>query len=190
MRDAKQMAMLAVTGWLGMTGSGLAAGDLVPAGAVADAVVGYNAGPDLLRYRAVLVETDGAADLYLFADMGEGWTKAAFAPAIVWRGLMAGTDPSLEVADNGSLKVMSENSSIGRDRWTQTLTIAYRGGGFVVAGYTFSYYDTLDPDAGGICDVNLLSGRGTHKDAAFKTGFAARSVSAWTMDTMPPECRR
>jgi hypothetical protein len=103
---------------------------------------------------------------------------------------MYGQEPWLEASEHGSLKLYSENSAIGRERWEQILTIAYRRGAFMVAGYTYTYYDTLDPDAAGQCDVNLLTGKGVHNGTSFKTTLPAMGVSDWTMDTRPPECAR
>lgn len=162
---------------------------MIPAKAVAGSATVPVDG-DINRYRAVLAETGEGADLYIYTDAGEGWVEAAHAKDIVWRGGMYGQEPWLEATEHGSLKLYSENSAIGRDRWEQILTIAYRGGEFVVAGYTFSYYDTLDPDATGQCDVNLLTGRGLHNDKTFKTRLPATKVADWTMDTSPPECAR
>jgi len=143
---------------------------------------------DIYRYRAVLAETDGGADLYIFTDSGNGWDRTVHAAGIVWRGGMYGQEPWMEVTEHGSLRIYSENSAVGRDRWEQILTIAYRGNAFVIAGYTFSYYDTLDPDASGQCDVNLLTGKGVHNKKTFKTTLKALPVGEWTMDTRPPEC--
>ncbi|WP_269581630.1 hypothetical protein [Roseibium sp. Sym1] len=145
---------------------------------------------DIYRYRAVLSETQEGADLYIYTDAGEGWVEAVHARDIVWRGGLYGQEPWLEANEHGSLKIYSENSAIGRDRWEQILTIAYRGGEFLIAGYTFSYYDTLDPDAAGQCDVNLLTGSGVHNETKFKTKLPATRVADWTMDTSPPECAR
>jgi hypothetical protein len=143
---------------------------------------------DIYSYKAVLVDTEDGADLYIFTDSGDGWQQAVHARDIAWRGGMYGQAPWLDETQSGSLKLYSENSSIGRGRWEQILTIAYRDGTFKVAGYTYSYYDTLDPDAAGECDINLLTGKGKHNDKPFKTKFPAMNVSDWTMDTRPPEC--
>ncbi|MET1410825.1 hypothetical protein ABVF61_01060 [Roseibium sp. HPY-6] len=143
---------------------------------------------DIFRYKAVLVDTDGGSDLYVFKDAGDGWVKAAYAPDIAWRGGAYGQSPWLEASGNGSLKVYSENSAIGRSRWEQVLTIAYRNSIFVVAGYTLSYYDTLDEAMSGTCDVNLLTGKGIHKDKPFRASLKALPVQNWTMDTQPQEC--
>ncbi|WP_428648828.1 hypothetical protein [Roseibium sp.] len=162
-----------------------------PANVPAVAIAGVATVPvdgDIVRYRATLVETEDGADLYIFTDAGEGWKQAVYAPNIVWRGGMYGQEPWMEANEHGSLKIYSENSAIGRDRWEQALTIAYRRGAFLVAGYTYSYYDTLDPDAGGQCDVNLLTGRGEHNGKSFKTKLGAMPAGDWTMDTRPAEC--
>lgn len=143
---------------------------------------------DIFRYKAVLVDTDGGADLYIFKDEGDGWVEAAHARDIAWRGGSYGQSPWLEATGNGSLKVYSENASIGRSRWEQVLTIAYRNNNFVVAGYTLSYYDTLDEALSGTCDVNLLTGKGIHKDKPFRASLKALPVQNWTMDTQPQEC--
>ncbi|UES50708.1 hypothetical protein [Roseibium aggregatum] len=160
---------------------------MVPAGAIAGAVTSPVDG-DINRFRAILVETEEGADLYVFTDAGEGWKQVAHAKDIVWRGGMYGQEPWMEATEHGSLKIYSENSAVGRNRWEQVLTIAYRNGVFRVAGYTYSYYDTLDPDANGQCDVNLLTGKGVLNGKNFKTSLGALPVQDWTMDTRPPEC--
>jgi hypothetical protein len=160
---------------------------MVPAGAIAGAVTSPVDG-DINRFRAILVETEEGADLYVFTDAGEGWKQVAHAKDMVWRGGMYGQEPWMEATEHGSLKIYSENSAVGRNRWEQVLTIAYRNGVFRVAGYTYSYYDTLDPDANGQCDVNLLTGKGVLNGKNFKTSLGALSVQDWTMDTRPPEC--
>ncbi len=160
---------------------------MVPAAAIAGSATVPVDG-DIVRYRATLVETEDGADLYIFTDAGSGWEQKVHAPNIVWRGAVYGQEPWMEVNEHGSFKIHSENSAIGRERWEQSLTIAYRKGAFVVAGYTFSHYDTLDPDTAGECDVNLLTGRGVNSGKTFKSKLGTLPVGDWTMDTRPPEC--
>ena len=111
---------------------------------------------------------------------------------VVWSGAMMGNTPYLEVAPNGSVRVISQNMAIGRDRWVQALTVAYRDGDYRVAGFTYDWYDTLDPDANGGCDLNLLTGRGTAtvrgetRDVAASVG--ALPLAEWKMETFPDEC--
>ncbi|MCL6706661.1 hypothetical protein M8R20_06585 [Pseudomonas sp. R2.Fl] len=117
---------------------------------------------------ALLVAPDSDEDdlsLYLYL-MDADHPLLRFAVAshnIAWgnRNLdgMFGQDATIEALANGSIAVHSENSSIGRNRWQQTLTIAWRDGRFVAAGLTYSDYDTLNPDAASSCDYNILTGK-------------------------------
>ncbi|MGE0212823.1 MAG: hypothetical protein AB7S41_14095 [Parvibaculaceae bacterium] len=147
--------------------------------------------------RALLVQNGDDADLhiYLSESSGSGPKLAAYAKAFAWAGSMWGTLPELKLLPNtSSLQVVSQNDAVGRDRWTQTLTLAYRNGAFVVAGYTFSARDTLEPDAWSACDVNLLTGKGIVKSEkapdgkAFASTTRAMPVVQWTQDTKPQGC--
>ncbi len=155
-------------------------------------VAGFASGPlegEAFAYRAVLVDVEDGADLYLYTEDTEGRHLAAHAAGIVWRGAMFGQRPWLEVSENGSLKLISGNESMGRGRWRQTLTIAYRDNRFLVAGYTLDTWDTLDPKLTGSCDVNLLTGKavidGTRTSVKSMT---ALPVEEWNMDLQPDEC--
>lgn len=80
---------------------------------------------------------------------------------MVWgASAMFGQEPWVSVRENGSIIIGSQNSAIGRNRWEQKLTIIYRQSQFIVAGFTYSYYDTLDLNASGECDLNLMTGKG------------------------------
>lgn len=110
----------------------------------------------------------------------------------VWIGGI-GQQPRLEITPHGSLLVISENSSIGRNRWEQVITLAYRNNALRVAGFTYRWYDTLNLDDNGVCDLNLLSGKGeitlgqddTPKTIRLTT--KSRPVTEWPSD-MPKEC--
>ncbi len=99
------------------------------------------------------------ADLMILRD----WrTEPASEPLLIARniafnGAMWGMAPELDVAENGSLLLSSQQSGIGRFPWFQTYTIAYRDDRFVLAGFSYSTYDRAM--GGGMnCDVNLLTG--------------------------------
>ncbi len=86
--------------------------------------------------RAVLTQNgDAGADLTIFrAVPPPDGAVAALKPTLVkkdvaWSGRMWGTLPSLSVNGKGSLVIASANDAIGRNRWTQTLTVVLRGGG-------------------------------------------------------------
>jgi hypothetical protein len=92
-------------------------------------------------------------------------TLALSLPNTVWGNLtMYGQEPELAALGNGSFTLTTKNDSIGRERWRETLTIAYRNFDFIVAGYTYSAYDTIAEDGGenrtSDCDLNVLTGKG------------------------------
>jgi hypothetical protein len=81
---------------------------------------------------------------------------------MVWgASAMFGQEPSVTTRENGAILISSQNSAIGRNRWEEKLTVVYRKNRFIVAGFSYSHYDTLDPDTNGECDLNLLTGKGT-----------------------------
>ncbi len=116
------------------------------------------------------------------------------APNLVWMGSgMAGQQPDLRMTPHGSLEVISMNEAIGRNRWNQVLTIAFRDDIFKVAGFTYSWYDTLDLENQGVCDINLLTGKGVlslgpeDESKALKTDLKAMQVRNW-IRKIPVEC--
>jgi hypothetical protein len=121
-------------------------------------------------------------------------TLAAQAPGKVWGNGsldgMFGQDPSIEALPSGSIAVHSQNSGIGRDRWEQTLTLAYRNEQFVVAGYTFSHYDTLDTNDNGACDYNVLTGKVTRDGRTSKVDAGTISIAEWDDDIGQKACGR
>jgi hypothetical protein len=146
------------------------------------------------------LDGDGAAEGFALRDNGDGAVDLVIttgqgtitAPAIAWLGGI-GQQPDLALAPNGSVLLSSRNDAIGRSRWTLTLTIAYRRGAYRVAGFTYGWYDTLDLPDNGLCDINLLNGRGTvaidgGPARAIAAPFAAPEVTAWSDDfALPPD---
>jgi hypothetical protein len=149
---------------------------------------------DGVAERFTLLETDGftgdgAADLVIETPRG-----TLRIPDIAWAG-GPGQQPGLSLAPNGSLRLTSMNEAIGRDRWRLTLTIAYRQGAYRIAGYTYAWYDTLDLEDRGTCDLNLLTGRGLLTIAddparPVRTTLPALPVTEWRDDTPAPDACR
>lgn len=141
---------------------------------------------------ATLTASDGYADLLIVSSRDGAITMANAA----WMGAAAGTIPELEMTDRGSLILHSMNEAVGRNRWHQLLTIAYRDEAFRVAGFTYGWYDTLNPEANGLCDLNLLTGigelsigpEGTPATAIEVYSVSAVPITEWE-DIYPPECR-
>lgn len=71
----------------------------------------------------------------------------------------------------GSLLIQSEND-LGRDRWTRTLTIAYRKGEYKVVGFTYSSYDAFNGKSDE-CDYNLSTLKGVRNGKQVKLSTAA-----------------
>lgn len=113
------------------------------------------------------------------------------APDKVWGNTrldgLYGRDPAITALANGSIAVMSQNSTIGRDRWEKTLTLAYREGRFIVAGYTYSYYDTIDSDSGS-CDYNVVTGKLTRDETARSVAPRTVSIADWTDEIGSTAC--
>jgi len=128
---------------------------------------------DGARDAALLVapDPDGTDDHALVVLRGTGFDEGAMEPWLsypnaAWggTGLVVGNRPSVDFTASGSLMLTSGNAAIGRNRWNQTVTLAWRDERLLVAGFTYSFYDTLDPDANGGCDVNILTGNGVSTD--------------------------
>ncbi|GES51954.1 hypothetical protein FBZ99_101721 [Rhizobium sp. ERR 1071] len=106
---------------------------------------------------------------------------AASAPDKIWGRASGvyGQEPSIAALPNGSIAITSQNDAIGRDRWHQTLTLAYRNNGFVVAGYTYDARDTLEPDNSQTCDYNVLTGKVTKGSKTLKTDAKTINIQDW-----------
>ncbi|WP_051335787.1 hypothetical protein [Methylocapsa acidiphila] len=145
--------------------------------------------------RAVLVQNaDDGADLYIYlvkdeADSERSWTLAELKKNLVFSGAMWGQLPSLDVNGKGSLLIKSENEGVGRDRWSQTLTVVYRNNAFLIGGIAYTARDTIDLKAGGACDLNLLSGKGTRNGKPIEGKLAPIKLADWSDEKLPKECQ-
>ncbi len=111
----------------------------------------------------------------------------------VWMGSMWGMQPDLSLKDDGTLVVASRNIGMGRNRWENTIDVAYRNGVFVVTGFATSYYDTLDLQGGGDCTVDFAAGRGTFTDVEgretpFETAGGVIPLLKWSYVDAPSAC--
>ena len=190
----KRFAM-AITGLLaGALLTGPALGDQPDPG-IGDVleVVHHDWDGDGDRDRAMLVNDPGGyIDLHIYLtglDEGADRTLAVRVRDFVWGGAMYGTHPRLEVTGRGALRVHSQNDSIGRNRWSQVLTVLWREGRFVVGGFTYEALDTLDLDFEYACDVNLMTGKGVFNGRSFRSQVRAKAVQDWGgLDTAPQPC--
>jgi len=140
--------------------------------------------------RAVLVQGKAVADLYIFlSGANDEMNLTLTKPGVAFSGVMDGNIASLGVAANNSLLIKSENSSIGRDRWEQTVTVTYLGGKWLVAGVAYMARDTLDPKHAGKCDINFLTGHGTRNGKPL-SGSLKKTIplAKWSDDLRPTAC--
>lgn len=162
----------------------------IPFSKVLSAVSDYQ---DTVYYRAVLVQGEEDADLYIYTRPDyENLQLEVYTPSIAVTGIGL-TDAYLVRNDAGNLQLVSHNPAIGSFRWEQTLTIAYRNDQFIISGFTFSYYNTVETTEDGEvktghCDINLLTGKGIKDENPINTQMRAVPVKAWTLDTRVDEC--
>lgn len=133
---------------------------------------------------------DGGVDasLFVYRPDGDGWALVTHAPEIAHGGAFEGTTPFLRPVSSGGFQIVSQNMSVGRNRWVQTLTIVHRDGVYVVESFGYDSYDTLDLDAGSSCDVNLLTGRAIVDGADRRVAQVVRPVALWTAYEWPEVC--
>ncbi len=145
--------------------------------------------------RAILIDDsdNDSVDLAIYignsADPSQALKLAAFAHDIASSGNMAGNTAELRQNKTGALQVYSENTAIGRDKWERTMTLAWRGGHFVVSGLTMSAYDDLSPGSGGSCDINFLSGKAKAGRRMIHLPAGGIPVEKWTEDMIPKACQ-
>ena len=170
-----------------VTGGGTAAElDGIPV--IAEVTTDING--DGIPDRAVLTGADAEVGLAVYLSAG-GQLPAkptVYNPVIGWSGGMSGQIPTLTANARGSLIAVFENDSVGRSRWRQQLTIAFRKGDLLIAGYTFAGRDTLDPKEGGNCDINFLSGKGMRNGKAVAVSTAPVTLAAWSDQSIPTPC--
>jgi hypothetical protein len=145
------------------------------------------------------LDRDGTVETYRIVDGGEGMVdllvdeggRERVVPAVAWTGGVDGQRPELSLSEAGSVVLTSMNEAIGRDRWRLSLTVAHREGDWRIAGVTYDWWDTLEPETGwGRCDLNLLSGRGEVAGPAGESALdlATPAMALWDWrEAMVPE---
>jgi hypothetical protein len=97
----------------------------------------------------------------------------------------------LEGTDKGSLNVVTSNGFGNTGNETETLTIVYRDGKFVVAGYATSW--SLREDSSD-CSINFLTNRAVKREGddavgkTLKARFRIVPLAEWSDVTLPGLC--
>jgi hypothetical protein len=143
--------------------------------------------PDL----AVLTfNAENGADLAIYLGHGDGPLDLSRKPTLRKNNIAGNIAVTLESKGGKSLKLSSSCGGCSNSYET-ILTIAYRGGAFIVAGYTLSW-DTRT--AAGECDINFLAGMGTvskgidGRARPLKGSFAPTKLADWSEKHEPRVC--
>lgn len=142
----------------------------------------------------------GLAELSLYLAAGEGKLDPSRKPDFVKKALTEDRILALESKGNGSLVVTSCFGCGANKSWEATLTIVWRNGKFLVAGYRRDWDwnvqkadGTVETTLGG-CDINFLTGKGVAskdlddgKPVAGK--FVPIALADWSDDSRPEPCQ-
>ena len=151
--------------------------------------------------RAVITTNpdDGSADLSLYLAASEGKLDPARKPDFIKKALTEDRILALESKGKGSLVVTYCFGCGANKSWDTTLTIVYRSGKFLVAGYSRDWDwnvqkadGTVETTLGG-CDINFLTGKGvTSKDLEDGKPVAGQfkpiALADWSDDKRPGPC--
>lgn len=96
---------------------------------------------------------------------------------------------SLELLDNGSFKVIIDHSGAGRSASLREYTVSFRDEKFILSGITISEYDRIDPELGGSCDINLLTGEGERNGHPIKVPVKRQLLEKVNFDWVPKQCK-
>ena len=148
-----------------------------------------------------------SVDLYLYLDAGEETLDLARKPNFVRKAIVDTEETSwvqpLERNGGGSLLVTSVYGWGARQSWGEILTIAYRKGEFLVAGYSRGWEwgnEVRKPNGDwdvettiGGCDINFLSGKGVVSDELdeskpIKGKFTPVKLADWSTANRPEAC--
>jgi hypothetical protein len=150
------------------------------------------------------LSSDERVDLYVYLDAGDGAPDLSRPPSFIKKYI---ADPErawivfpLEIRGRASLAVTTCYGCGANKSWEETLTIAYRRGEFLAAGYTMDWdwnsrlmNGTVETKLGG-CDINFLSGKGAASQGLdegkpLKTKFKRIRLADWSSERRPEACR-
>ncbi len=136
------------------------------------------------------------ADLLIYLNHGDRSLNIKSPPTLRKEDITNGDELAFvmppAVSLKGSLNVVSSNGFGNTFNTTETLTIVYRDGTFMVAGWAQDFYNSRE-DKSSHCSVNYLAGKAlkrvdTGKDARLKGVFKPVSLADWTTTDQPAVC--
>ena len=141
--------------------------------------------------RAALVrnKTSGDLDLYIYSGAGDAKLNLSRKPTFFKGSLATSLVLAFEQRGKGSLIVTTGCGGCSND-WSIKLTIAHRGGNYLVAGFTREWETR---ESTGTCDINFLAGKGTltrngAKAKSLAGKFAPIKLAEWSSEKYPKAC--
>jgi hypothetical protein len=153
--------------------------------------------------RAVLVgdPESGSLDLYIYLAADDEKLDLSRRPNFLKKGITERSiiDRGLASNGKGSLTVMYCYGCGANKSWNETLTIVYRRGEFLVAGYTRDWdWNSHTSDGNvetiiGDCDINFLTGKGVASQSLdegkpLKEKFMPVKLGDWSAEKRPKAC--
>lgn len=150
--------------------------------------------------RAVVMQDDGGpADLYLYLAVGDEQLDPSRTPDFVRKALTDERIIDLESKGTGSLAITSCFGCGAAKSTEDTLTVVYRNGRFLVAGYSRNWDWNIQKSDGtvetaiGDCDINYLTGKATastnlQDGRPIKGRFKPVALKDWSYDKRPKAC--
>lgn len=191
-----KMSLAVMTALFGLSAQVVSAADAIDPEHIISAATGdwdKDGNADLAMLVSPGADSDQDNAVYIYLNNGDIGALAlkTIAPNKIWGHLeMAGRVPSVTALPNGSILITSHNDAVGRDRWEQKLTVAYRNFDFIVAGYTYTSHDTLDPDNTSDCDFNVLTGKGMSNGRAVAVTGKLILLQDWNDDMGQTACQK
>ena len=114
------------------------------------------------------LDGDGVMEVFSLAPNGNGGADLVIeddgalivAENFAWHGDLEYQQPSLSLAENNTLHVLSMNEASGPP-WHMTISVFHDGETYRVGGIVHDWYDRIDPELGSVCVLNLVTGDGT-----------------------------
>ena len=128
------------------------------------------------------------------------WANSLFAEGLVEGRKYPDPDPTIALADNGSVEVRSYARKSDPEKMEKTLIIAYRKtddykyARYVVAGIKYEWNYGGDADDRRVCEINFLTSKGEITDGSeqivntFYSAIGLYSVDIWPRNMIPEQC--
>lgn len=137
---------------------------------------------------------DGETDADLNIHFGvKGQDELAATPdftkkGIAFHGNKEGQNAALEAGTKATFTILSQNDTIGTERWSKALAVTFRNREFVVANLSYQERDSAGGKDADTCNVNFITGKSTRDERPFAGKSEIIALSEWEPDFLPKAC--